>query len=51
METIKKAPEEDPQSADSNLFQNIAVLCKDTKNFENPIRQRLFELFLSKIGG
>ncbi len=48
MTTTKKEPYAETQSSNSDLFQHCTSTdCKGTKNFENPTRQRLFELFLS----
>lgn len=47
MDKNKKSPEADELRANSDLFQNAVLQCKDTKFPDNPIRQKLFEIFLS----
>ena len=50
MDKNKKSPKADEPRANSDLLQNCTSTnsdYKDTKFLDNPIRQRLFELFLS----
>jgi len=46
MKKNKKSPEVEPR-ANSDSFQNAVLDYKDTKFPDNPIRQKLFEIFLS----